>query len=239
MANNYYVAANVFDWARGGSRKMRLLSRLLKLVGSGIYLRATGSTGQMTNIEQRMNLYHLLLRSAANPSIPGDVIELGTYMGETAVMLQWALDTEAVDRPLHVYDSFEKTWGGEDPLAELKANFEKHCGTQPVIHAGRFDKTLPDELPEAICFAHIDCGYGGPEDELADTVNFLLQQIYPRMHAGAICVLMDYSHPQLDRDKNNLNSGAQVGTDRFLDDKPEKPVSLYAENYCHAYFVRQ
>lgn len=237
MSNNYFIAEDHFDWARGGSSKMRVLSRMFKVLGLGMYLRARGSTGQMTNLEQRINLYHLVNRAAANNGVPGDVIELGSYTGDTAVLMQWCMQAEGQERTLHVYDSFEKSWGEEDPLVKLKQSFEQHC-PEAVIHKGRFEQTVPSELPDQICFAHIDCAYGGPADELADTVYFLLQHIYPRMPAGAICVLMDYQPEGQEYDTQNINQGAQVGADRFLQDKPEKPISLFAELYCHAYFVK-
>lgn len=236
--DNFFIAEDHFDWTNGGSRKMRLAARLLRALGFGVRLRATGSTGQMTNLEQRINLYHLLSQVLAY-GVRGDIIEVGTYTGETAVMLQWVLDREGPERVLHVYDSFGHSWGSPDPLEQLKKNFQQHCGKLPQIHRGLFDQTLPAQLPEQIAFMNLDCGWGGPAEEHARTLEFVLGQVYPRMPRGAICSLIDYWDPARAGEVNHTNPGVRLGVDRFLAGKPEKVLMLYSGEYSQAYFRKQ
>src|ERR1043166_2972053 len=47
--------------------------------------------GYQTNLEQAMNIYFLLMQ-VLNSGAEGDVVELGTYKGTTAILLQKTLD---------------------------------------------------------------------------------------------------------------------------------------------------
>lgn len=244
--NNLFINEPLFDW-RNDSRRVALANRILTLTGFGARLEPTFATGFMTNLEQRMNLYHLVSQVLAY-RVPGDLMEAGTYVGSTAVLVQRIIDTEGQGQLLHVYDSFEKSWGASDPLEELQRNVERYCGKLPVIHCGRFDTTMPEELPRAVSFVNIDCGWGGPAHTEIDRgyngaldnhdaiLSHVLEHVYPRLSPGAICSIIDYWEPGLHAGIYNPNPAVQPTVDAFLVDKRESLVVLYAGEALHAYF---
>ncbi|MGI8967598.1 MAG: TylF/MycF/NovP-related O-methyltransferase [Chloroflexota bacterium] len=244
--NNLFIRDDKFDW-RNDSRKVSLANQLLNKAGIPARLRPLYATGFMTNLEQRMNLYHLVSQVLAY-GVTGDLAEAGTYVGSTAVLMQLIIDGEGQGQTLHVYDSFEKSWGADDPLKELKANFDRYCGKRPAIHEGRFDQTMPSELPDAIAFINIDCGWGGPthrniargyDDSLHHhdaILRHILEHIYPRLSPGAVCSLIDYWHPSLHDGLHNPNPAVQPTVDELLANKPETISVLYAGDNLQAYF---
>ena len=226
-----------FDWATGSSRRVRVINRVLRMLGTRAWVRGPASTGYMTTVEMRMNLYHLLSQVLAY-DVPGEVLEVGTFTGETAVLLAKVLEGEGqrARRELHVYDAFRPMWNSGNPRTQLAANFDALGLTQPHVHEGFFAETIPSQLPERVAFVHLDCGFGGDPKEHAEEITRLLTHLYPRMSKGAICSLVDYSDPrEVDR-VTDSNPGVKPGCDRFLADKPEKPSILYAAEYGHAYF---
>ena len=67
----------------------------------------------------------------------------------------------------------------------------------------------------------------------------MLAEIYPRMSAGAICVLMDYNDPEINGIGHNANPGVKLACDEFLVNKPEEIIPLYGNQYFHAYFQKR
>lgn len=226
-----------FDWGfDGGSRNVRLANRLLKLFRRRAVVRASGSTGYMTSVEQRINLYHMVSQVLAY-DVPGDFLEVGTFTGQTAVLITRILQEEARSpRTMHVYDAFTPSWGEPDPRGRLEQNFRERNLPLPEIHAGYFSETMPSQLPERIAFVNIDCGFGGDPQQHADVIYEVLGHLYPRLAKGAIVSLIDYWHPVEYKDIENINPGVQPGCDRFLEGKPEKVSVLYAAEYCQGYF---
>ncbi|MFT3924997.1 MAG: TylF/MycF/NovP-related O-methyltransferase [Myxococcales bacterium] len=237
--HNLFITRD-FDWTfDGGSRRVKLVNRALKALGRGMYVRASGVTGYMTCVEQRINLYHMVSQLLAF-DVPGDFIEVGTFTGQTAVLITKILQGEGqakAPRTMHVYDSFVPNWSEPNPRARLEQNFRERSLPVPQIHQGDFAKTIPQEFPERVAFAHIDCGFGGDPEEHAKTIETVLTHLYPRMAPGAICSFIDYWHPETP-DAENLNPGVRVGADRFIKDKPEQISVLYAGEFNHAYFRR-
>ena len=164
----------------------------------------------MQTREQMLNLYYLLRETLG---LPGEVIELGTYRGLTAILLQKTLKQAGSSKKLHLYDSFEglpekqiedfvlseermrrvdfldnrrvnKGWFSS-PLEVLKAQFLDFNEPLPEIHPGFFEKTLPGELPEKIAFAHLDADF-------YSSTKIALEAILPRMVKGSILVVDDY-----------------------------------------------
>lgn len=225
-----------FDWAEAGSRNVRLANRVLRLLGKRAQLRAPYSTGYMTSVEMRMNLYHLVSQVLAY-GVPGDFIEVGCFTGQTAVLFAKVLAGEGDGtRKLHVYDTFEGLWSTPDPLAMLHQFFREHALPLPEIHKGLFQDTMPSGLPSAISFAHIDCGSGADPALHGRVITEVMTHVYPRMSRGAICSIVDYCDPtQLDG-LEDLNPGVKPAFDRFMADKPESISVLYACEYGHAYF---
>jgi O-methyltransferase len=203
----------------------------------------------MMNMECALNLYHLLMRSV---EVPGDVVEIGAYKGLTAVLLRKTLDLAGSDKHLHVYDSFEglppkcddDRFASPDEVPELlykdnsridagwfqsneeglRANFSDYGLKLPEIHAGWFSETLPTQLPDQVCFAHLD-------GDFYSSILESLVHVYPRMSAGATCVIDDYCDPTV-HDKLNALPGVKRACDVFFADK-EEVVDVLASGSGH------
>jgi O-methyltransferase len=111
--------------------------------------------------------------------VPGEVVELGTCYGLTGAYLTACLQEWDLDREVHLYDAFPTKipfdrghWpkSGECPeniedlfdcnisrgVAKVEETFRRFDLPAPFVHPGWFSETLPDELPDKICFAHLD-----------------------------------------------------------------------------------
>ena len=224
-----------FDWMNGGSWRLRLGNAALARLGFSARLRAPGSTGYMSSIEMRMNLYHLVSQVLAY-GVRGDLVEFGTFAGESTVLLATVLQGEGDSRPLHVYDTFRPGWLESDPRSLMEQRFRDRHLPLPQVHAGYFEQTLPEQLPEEIAFVNIDCGFGGDAMEHASTIEHILTHVYPRLSRGAICVLVDYVLPGIDPLAATVNPGVAIGSQRFMANKPEAVSVMHAGEYGQAYF---
>lgn len=230
-----------FDW--GSTRSERWIRRInqgLRRLRSPWGISAlVDPSRDMTNIEQRMNLWHLATQVLAY-QVPGDLVELGCFDGKTATIFAQVMAQAEPQRQLHLYDHFQMSFAlsGRDILQEVVNNFEAVGCSLPIIHTGDFAVTIPAELPEKIAFVHIDCGYGGDVEEHRATLLFLLEHVYPRLSEGAIAVLMDYYDPAL-CSGNNFNPGVGLAAEDFLADKPETMNVLWANEYTHGYFRKR
>jgi O-methyltransferase len=152
------------------------------------------------------------------------------------------LEDCGVDKTLYLYDSFSG-------LPEFHENDQPHttvhkrgdfATTQDIlinnlsifnikkqIFAGWFNETIPTNLPNKICYAHLD-------GDLYDSIKIPLEHIYPRLVSGAICVIDDYDYNQF--------PGAKQATNEFLADKKEKLNTFCIKptfsNVYHAYFQK-
>jgi O-methyltransferase len=232
-----------FDWAPPElAPHYALLNRILRRLRAPVRLAPAIPPGRMTNVEQRMNMFHLVSQVLAY-GVPGDVVELGCYVGQSAVLMQKVIAHADPSRRLHVYDSFagigdlhEKDGDtiyrkGEmrAAIADVRANFTRYGLRQPEIHPGWFRETLPDQLPDQICFAHLD-------GDLYEAILQSLEAVYPRLSEGAICLIDDYADPAV-FDGWNLLPGVKRACDEFLADKPEKMSVLYCgRDQAHGYF---
>jgi O-methyltransferase len=119
----------------------------------------------------------------------------------------------------------------------------------PLVHAGWFRDTLPSQLPEAVCFAHLDIGWGQSAEALIEAAQLALSAVYPRMPRGAILLFADYCEPNVyerqgfafphvitNRSLWNLYPAVKKACDAFFADKPEKMGVLYSGHYSHGYF---
>jgi O-methyltransferase len=125
-------------------------------------------SGEMTTVEQRMNMFHLLSQVLVY-GVPGDVVELGCNEGCSAVLFQKVVSAYDPSRKLHLYDSFrglppktqwdgnrfQSGWLATTEQAVLE-NFRRYSLPEPQIHADWFEDTLPNHLPAQIAFAHLD-----------------------------------------------------------------------------------
>ena len=238
---NFFIT-EYFDWPLAArSPRVRLVNRILAKLGYSVRLRGPQHTGIMTNTEQRMNMYHLLSQVLVY-SVPGDVVELGCNEGQSSVLMRKVMDYYAPERHLYVYDSFQglpqaHQKDGAIPFSRqdlttskdiLIENFKRYDLRLPEIHVGWFNETLPSELPDEICFAHLD-------GDLYGSILTSLQYVYPRMPKGAICLIDDYADPAI-HDGWNLLPGVKKACDEYLADKPERLSLLYAGEYSHGFF---
>lgn len=212
----------------------------------------------MISIDQAMNIFHLLVSVL---EIPGDVVELGCYEGQTGALIQKILDEYGSSKDLYLYDSFcglpDKSpedgptdWKkgrfavGEDAVVE---NFENWQLKQPHIVKGFFQDTLPASLPDQIAFAHLD-------GDFYSSIIESLEHVYPRLTHGAVVVIDDYCDPgkiaSLE-DCYNMNAfssgivkikndlpGVKAACDKFLEHKLEKVEMLIARSAKHGYFKK-
>lgn len=156
-------------------------------------------SGQVDRAELAVILRELQKVLAAG--IPGDVVELGCYVGTTSLFLQRLLkDTGKV---LHVYDSFAglppKTAPDASPAGEqfkagellaTKAQFIKHFKQAglplPVIHKQWFEQLTPQDTPERICFAFLD-------GDFYTSILASLRLVWPKLVAGSVVLIDDYN----------------------------------------------
>jgi len=186
----------------------------------------------MTNIEQRMNLFHLI-RQVLVYGVPGDLVDLGCALGQTGRLFGILIAEYAPERRLHTYDVFS---GGADQILAIRKNFESVGARVPEIHKGWIQDTLPKELPEKICFAHIDVGHEKAGD-VKSLVLHCLKSVYPRLSKGAVCVLQDYCDRSV-TDSWDPWPGVKAAADEFLADKPESVSVLYASFLSHGFFMK-
>jgi O-methyltransferase len=216
---------------------LRSINRGLRFLKLGYHLhRRPDPVADMTTVEQRINYFHLLDGVIAN-GIAGDVVELGCFTGQCAMLFQKVIQMHESDKKLHVFDNFESTFRVKENVEDVLINNFKSAGlNRPFIHKGDFEKTLPMQLPDHIAFVHIDCGVGGDFLKHKQVVIDCLKSVYPRMTKNAIGVLMDYQDKSISSLGFNPNPGVKLACDEFFESKPEKIVALYGGQYYHGFF---
>lgn len=240
--HNIFITNQFDDWKlKPPSKKAEWVNKILAKLGKGVRLMPPTNTGRMTNVEQRMNMYHLVSQVLVY-DVPGDFVELGCNAGLSAVLFQKIISYYDESRELHVYDSFEglpdaKSADGDTSFKKgemrttkdtLISNFKSAGLKPPHVHVGWFDKTLPTELPEIIAFSHLD-------GDFYDSLKVSLDYVYPRLSKGAVCLIDDYCDPSVCNIWNKL-PGVKRACDEFLADKPEKVSVLHAGEYAHGFF---
>jgi O-methyltransferase len=229
------------EWNPPLPRKARLANRLLAQWGIPLRLeRVINGCFDMSTVEQRFCLAQLL-HDVVQDDVAGDVAEFGCFEGKTAALLTRVLEGLGSSRRVHLYDSFETIYflgEGADVEAKLRANFQSVSARLPETHKGRFEQTIPHQLPEKICFAHLDCGTGGDQALHRRSLLHCLTHLYPRLAPGGVCVLMDYNDGTFPEIPDGLPA-VRLAVDEFLRDKPEKPILLWGGQGAMAYFRRQ
>lgn len=243
MAMDNFFIVQLFEWSpQKVSRRVEFANRILKKLGFWTTLQPPREADGMTNVEQRMNLYHLASQVLAY-RVPGEFVELGCNQGQSSVMIRKVMDQFDPDRRFHVYDSFEglpplHAADGSSPFQAgqmktsrelLLRNFERYGLLPPEIHDGWFNETLPTGLPAQIAFAYLD-------GDLYDSIKVSLEHVYPRLSPGAICLIDDYADTSVYPEAWNLLPGVKKACDEFFADKPENMVPIYSANMSHGYF---
>lgn len=159
----------------------------------------------LISVQRRRNVYRFLSLMLVN-DIDGDVVELGVYTGMTGVLIQEILNESGCQKTLSLYDSFEglpesryqhekdrKGVFGRHPKGDIqeivRKNFEKRHLEVPRIFTGWFSlDALNTQLPERICFAHLD-------GDLYESTKISLEAVYPRLTKGGVMIVDDYNHP--------------------------------------------
>jgi O-methyltransferase len=234
---------NIFIIEQPYAVRQRKKSALIDFVNKGLRFLQTGyqiaqmdTSVDMNTVEQRINYYHLLDSVIAH-NVPGEVVELGCFTGQCAVLFEKTIEMCESDKELHLYDSFFASFKHKGSVEEeLKRNFRKAGLKMPIIHKGNFLDTLPAQLPESIALVHIDCGFGGDKLEHRAVMLHCFASIYTRMSKGAVCILMDYYDSDGKAIGIDINPGVKLAYDEFFVDKPEQIVCLYGNQYNHAYF---
>ena len=237
--DNYFITKPPYGDIKPAPPFLRLVNKGFRFLKFGYTVSPIDGTVDMNTVEQRMNYYHLL-DNILTFNVTGDVVELGCFTGQCAMIFEQVLEQHNSDKTLHLYDSFHVQFKEKGSIEDqLITNFKKAGLKQPVLHKGFFDKTLPGELPDEICFVHIDCGFGGDKLEHKAIVLHCLQTVYPKMPKDAVCILMDYYDPEVNGAGADINPGVKLACDEFLKEKPEKIIALYGNQYFHAYFRKQ
>jgi O-methyltransferase len=237
--NNYFITEPPYSVnKRRNVPFINFVNKGLRFLKTGYNVQQLDTSVDMNTLEQRINYYHLL-DNVITSNIPGDVIELGTFTGQCALLFQKMIELHQSDKKLHVFDTFGVSFKFKGDIEEkLKSNFITAELTLPVTHKGDFFKTLPAELPAVLSFIHIDCGFGGDPLEHKKVMMHCLESIYPKMAPGALCVLMDYNDPAENGIAHNVAPGVKLACDEFLAGKPESIMALYGNQYLHAYFKK-
>jgi O-methyltransferase len=186
-------------------------------------------------------MYHLVSQVLVY-GVEGDFVELGCNSGQSSVLITKTIQLHNSDKKLSVYDSFEGLptvnsidgdayYQGQLKTTEdvLRYNFQRYNLPLPEIHRGWFSDTLPNGLPEKICFAYLD-------GDLYESILVSLEHVYPKLTKGAICLIDDYNDPSVDPLGWNNLPGVKKACDEYLADKPEKVTPLYAGEYPHGFF---
>jgi len=171
-------------------------------------------------------LFALFFLAGRTKTLPGCAIELGVFRGGSAKMIASILD----DRPVHLFDTFEGM-----PAIKCEHDLEEYhkegsfCGSleevqeflkdneNVIYHKGLFPDDVLDDIPEEICFAHVDVDLYKP------TLSFL-ELIYPRMVHKGILVIHDYEYP--------CCPGVTKACDEFFMDKPEM-IRMEVAGQCY------
>ncbi len=235
-----------FRYLESRSEISRLKSRWLNRLSSftrkylKIQILPVQDPAAMMTCEQAVNLIHFTYH-VIHSRVEGDLVELGSFTGSTAMHIQQVLDFYRSSKKLHLYDRFDASFfeGKQDTLITLKQRFQSQGISLPVIHKGDFRDTLPAQLPEKIALVHIDCGFGAEEKIHKENILFCLNATYPRMSPGAIGILMDYHDPVRTLRGFDANPGTRAACDEFFKDKPEKVYTLYGGDFSHGFFRKE
>ncbi len=236
--NNFFVI-NEIQFASRKGRIPPLVNKVLKRLNlSYEFKKKINPSADMATLEQRINYYHLLT-SVISEKTEGDVVELGCFNGQCAMLFQKTLNSLNSVKKLHLFDSFEVKFEITGSVEhELISNFKNNGLQLPIIHKGLFEKTLATDLPDKIAFAHIDCGFGGDVTDHKTIVLYCLEEVYKRLSKGGKCVMMDYHDAGSKDPGNDYNPGVKLACDDFFSDKPEQIICLYGGESSHGYFKK-
>jgi O-methyltransferase len=168
--------------------------------------------------------FYAIYQNAAqvlNEGLPGDIVELGVYRGNSAAILAGL--ARGKSRRLFLFDTFtgfdERDFRGLD--SHRRPGFEnvslervkQLVGTQDVFFVpGYFPESCAQiELPREIVLAHLDC-------DLYEPTKAGLELFYPRVVPGGMIIVHDYS--------SGFWPGITKAVDEFFADRSERPILI-------------
>lgn len=152
-----------------------------------------------TDPSRKLNIWQQIKAVAY---IPGDVVEIGCYKGETSVLIRYLMNTYCPNKKYHVYDSFtglqgnQEVDGGHELFVDgsfsseeenLKYIFESHSLQLPEIHKALIQDLKPEDLPNKISFAFLDL-------DLYEPTLRALELVWPKLNAGSCLIIDDYNY---------------------------------------------
>jgi O-methyltransferase len=181
----------------------------------------------MQDFSRIIHICHYVLETQ---NIEGDIVEFGCFVGHTTKLL-----TLITNKQIHVYDSFEglpnsienypgrMDTGGTKPLIK---NFENDNLKLPIINKGWFRDIDQKNVPDKICFAHLD-------GDLYDSTLDSLILVYDKVQPGGVILIDDYLADEW--------PGVEKAVKEFFRDKPEEIVSLKGlnDNIAHKAMIRK
>ena len=136
--DNYFITKVPYTKlsAKSSSLKIvRFINKGLRFLKLRYVLSPVDTTVDMNTIEQRINYYHLLNQVLLN-RVEGDVIELGCFTGQCALLFQKVMEQNQSAKTLHLYDSFEIQFSEKRNIKEvLLESFQSAHLKPPVLHA--------------------------------------------------------------------------------------------------------
>lgn len=160
--------------------------------------------------QKKLEVILFYLAQVIKADIPGDIVEMGCYIGTTSLFLQRLLSENypAHPRQLHVYDSFDglphksfqdaSVSGTNFKAGELKAskkqlvkNFKKANLPIPKIHKAWFEDLKSKDIPDKIAFAFLD---GDFYNSILTSLNLVWNTISSE---GGIVIIDDYNRSDL------------------------------------------
>ena len=169
-----------------------------------------------TLVEQQ-SAYALFQLAAHCRTLDGDVAEVGSYRGGSALLL--AMNS---DRLLHVFDTF-CGMPQTDPARDIfqaghfgDTSFEEVQGilapfSHVVLYPGLFPYTAGPIADKQFRLVHVDV-------DIYRSVRDCCDFFYPRLVPGGILVFDDYGYPKC--------PGAKIAVDEFFCDLPETPLYM-------------
>jgi predicted O-methyltransferase YrrM len=191
--------------------------RFRKLYGGWIKGNRQNNGGDLTR------LFFLILnaRQIFEDGVPGDIVELGVYKGNSAAV--FADFARHYDRRLFLFDTFAgfdnrdiETSSKRVSRAFQDTSLEgvrALVGDENVTYVQGFfpESCERTTMPDTVAIAHIDC-------DLHDPMKAALERFYPSMAPGGLIILHDYS--------SGYWPGATKAVDEFFADKPERPILM-------------
>jgi hypothetical protein len=154
--------------------------------------------------------------------VPGDTAECGVYRGGMSYLIASFLARSRLSKSHHRFDSFEGLsnpenedgthWHAHDMAVTLPVTKKLLAGFQNIyFYKGWIPNRFQEVADRQFSFVHIDVDLYQPT---RDSIEFF----YPRVPPGGIIVCDDYG--------SSVCPGAIKAINEFLEDKPEKMISL-------------